>query len=829
VQQTKARNGSTGGASNRAMNVAAKPRMIRTPMGWQEQRPGPFLLHVDESRESPVAFALSVAAGLDDEARWLDSRYLYDAAGSELFERITAQPEYYQTRTEERLLAQHARHIRALVGDVTLVELGSGSSSKTRHLLDAWVAAGKSRYVPIDVSAAALEQACAALASRYPCLSLEGIAASYERGLPVLAGGAPMLLAFLGSSLGNLGRHQQGEFLDFIAAQLAPGDFFLVGLDLVQDPGVLEASYNDAAGVTADFTRNLFVRMNRELGTDIPIDAVEHVAFYNGDRERIEIYAEFRRELNLRIDAIDRQFRVARGERIRTELSHKYRPEAVATMMGRHGFELVHRAESGVDDGGQHGFGLYLFRRKPHALSTTLVGGPAQHWRAGLGELDRVRARTLDLVAPLSDRDLTTQHSRLMSPLVWDMGHIAHFESLWLVRKLESDGGHAPSPPGSLDEVYDPQSTPRKDRDRLPLPTPAEARGYMADVRAQARARIAALDPAAPRAQGPLLAQGQVLHLVVQHEAQHQETMLQAIALRDDLPYRPSFVATSPAVPAMEPPTGSVLIPAGPFVMGTNDEIWAYDNERPAHQVDVAAFRMATTPVSNGDYLAFMADGGYTRRALWSKQGWAWRQSTGAVAPEHWRRDRGAPGAWRAVVFGQPSPLDPVCPVVHVSWYEADAFARWAGKRLPTEAEWEKAAAWDEARQISRRWPWGDGPASGGGGEGAEARVQAFANLGQRRLGPAPAGAYAAGRSPYGCLQMVGDVWEWTSTWFDGYPGFRSFPYREYSEIFFGNSYRVLRGGSFATDVTVARNTFRNWDYPERRQIFAGFRLAEDV
>jgi iron(II)-dependent oxidoreductase len=824
VQQVKERNGSNGKTAS-----VGKVGLIRTPSDWQVQRPGPFLLHVDGTREAPVAFALSVAAGLDDEARWLDSRYLYDAAGSELFERITAQPEYYQTRTEERLLAEHARQIRALVGDVSLVELGSGSSSKTRHLLDAWVVAGKSRYIPIDVSAAALEQACCALASRYPCLSLEGIAASYERALPVLAGAAPMMLAFLGSSLGNLGKHQQGEFLDFIASHLAPGDFFLVGLDHVKDPAVLEASYNDAAGVTADFTRNLFARMNRELGTEIPLDAVEHVAYYNGDRERIEIFAEFKRELTLRIAAIDRDFRVARGERIRTELSHKYRPDAVAATVGRHGFDLVQEFHA---PNAQHGFGLYLFRRQPRQ-PRTVDHGPAAHWRAGLAVLDRIRARTLDLVAPLGLPDLTVQHSRLMSPIVWDMGHIAHFESLWLLRKLEGRGtdgddvASTSSSPTPLDALYDPQSTPRRDRDRLPLPTPAEARDFLADVRQRVRARFEELDPAGAQAEGPLLAHAQVLHLVAQHEAQHQETMFQAIALRDDLPYRPSFIVPAPRPVMASPAAASVLIPAGPFIMGTNDQVWAYDNERPAHRVELAAFRLATTPVSNREYLAFMNDGGYERRELWTPQGWAWRQETNASAPGHWRRDSGGAAMWHAMVFGQRQAIDLDCPVVHVSWYEADAHARWAGKRLPSEAEWEKAAAWDESRQASRRWPWGDSP--GDAGAAGEAAVLANANLGQRRQAPAPAGAYPGGRSPYGCLQMIGDVWEWTATWFDGYPGFRSFPYKEYSEIFFGTSYRVLRGGSFVTDVTVARNSFRNWDYPERRQIFAGFRLAEDA
>jgi len=181
----------------------------------------------------------------------------------------------------------------------------------------------------------------------------------------------------------------------------------------------------------------------------------------------------------------------------------------------------------------------------------------------------------------------------------------------------------------------------------------------------------------------------------------------------------------------------------------------------------------------------------------------------------HWRPDG---GGWRAMVFGRPTAVDPDCPVVHVSWYEADAYARWAGKRLPTEAEWEKAALWDPATQRARPWPWGEEPAD-----------TTRANLDQLGFAPAPIGAYPSGASGYGVEQLVGDCWEWTSSDFGGYPGFEAYPYDDYSKTWFGSDYKVLRGASWATRPAVARGTFRNWDYPIRRQIFAGFRLAEDV
>jgi iron(II)-dependent oxidoreductase len=250
--------------------------------------------------------------------------------------------------------------------------------------------------------------------------------------------------------------------------------------------------------------------------------------------------------------------------------------------------------------------------------------------------------------------------------------------------------------------------------------------------------------------------------------------------------------------------------------MGTSTEPWALDNERPAHPVHVPAFAIDIAPVTNEQYQAFIADDGYDRRELWSESGWAHRQQAALHAPQFWERDLA--GRWWRRVFGVLTPLRSAQPVLHVCWYEAEAYANWAGKRLPTEAEWEKAARFDPATGQTRRYPWGD----------TEPDVST-ANLGQRHLEPADVGAYPAGASASGVHQLIGDVWEWTASGFDPYPGFRAFPYAEYSDVFFGGDYRVLRGGSFGTDPVACRSTFRNWDHPIRRQIFAGFRLARDL
>ena len=421
-------------------------------------------------------------------------------------------------------------------------------------------------------------------------------------------------------------------------------------------------------------------------------------------------------------------------------------------------------------------------------------------------ELAAVRDRSLSLLAPLSDDELVQQHSPLMSPLVWDLAHVGNYEDQWLVRALGATGLG-----DRYDEVYDAFRHPRRTRSTLPLLGPEGARDYITAVRARA---LDVLDRAdlAPDGADPLFHDGFVYGMVLQHEHQHDETMLATLQLMDGPGYRP----TAPPPPDGRPSSSDeVLVPGGSFTTGTDTDPWAYDNERPAHVVDMPAFHIDTTPVTNETYAAFVEAGGYDDPLWWTTDGWKWRQEAALQHPEFWQRDG---RWWLRRRFGVVEPLPRDEPVQHVCWYEADAYARWRGKRLPTEAEWEKAASWDPVTGRKRRYPWGDEPPT----------VE-HANLHQRHFGPAPVGAYAQGASAVGCLGMIGDVWEWTASHFVAYPGFRSFPYREYSEVFFGTEYRVLRGGSWATHPSAVRTTFRNWDYPIRRQIFAGFRCARDA
>ena len=418
--------------------------------------------------------------------------------------------------------------------------------------------------------------------------------------------------------------------------------------------------------------------------------------------------------------------------------------------------------------------------------------------RAATGALTEARDRTLELVRPVSDADLERVHSPLMSPLAWDLGHIAAFEDLWLVHRF----GGAPMLREDLGSVYDAFETPRPQRGDLPFLRPAEALDYLAAVRERA------LELTAARGVGD----GRIHEMVVRHEHQHNETMLQTLALARIGDYRPARLDPVPGGPGGLTGLETVTVPAGPFDMGAAQEGFAYDNERPRHGAWTESFEIGVAPVTNATFLSFVEGGGYRRRELWSDEAWAWKEQYDITRPLHWSGDG---REWRVTGW---EPLDPDRPVVHVSWFEAAAFARAHEARLPTEAEWEKAATWDPDTGSARAFPWGD-----------DAPAARHANLGQRAFAPAPAGAHPAGASPSGCLGMLGDVWEWTASDFAGYPGFRAEPYPEYSEVFFGTDYKVLRGGSWATTARVATPTFRNWDHPQRRQIFAGLRIARDA
>lgn len=425
-------------------------------------------------------------------------------------------------------------------------------------------------------------------------------------------------------------------------------------------------------------------------------------------------------------------------------------------------------------------------------------------------DLTLARDRTLRIVDH-DDDELFRAHDPLMSPLVWDLAHIGWQEELWLLRAND------PARPGLLEShierCYDAFLNSRASRVHLPLLPPNDARAYCRTVRSKV---LDALDVLSDDEATSRVAFTHAL--AVSHENQHDETMLQALNLRSG----PALLGAGAGLPAGRAGVAgtSVLVPGGPFVLGVDaaDEPYSLDNERSAHVVDVPSFRIGRVPVTNAEWREFIGAGGYREPRWWSERGWAHRRSANLVAPQFWNTaPDGTPDGSR-VRFGIVEPIPDDEPVQHVTYFEAEAYAAWAGARLPTEEEWEKACAWDPAVGARRRFPWGASEPTAG-----------FANLGGDALRPAPVGAYPDGASAYGAEQMLGDVWEWTSSPLRPWPGFAPMLYEQYTQPFFGGDYRVLRGGAWAVAPGILRPSFRNWDHPIRRQIFSGVRLAWDV
>ncbi len=420
-----------------------------------------------------------------------------------------------------------------------------------------------------------------------------------------------------------------------------------------------------------------------------------------------------------------------------------------------------------------------------------------------VAELDGARRRTLGLLEPVPEAQLLRQHSELLSPMAWDLAHIANYEDLWLLRALGAEGVGA-----TYDGLYDAFLHPRRTRGELAMLDPAGARAYGDQVRDRV---LELLVRQGAEGDDVLLADGYVYGMVAQHEHQHDETLLAALHLLPE--GYAGLEADGPSVPPLAEPPVECHVPGGTYVVGTSSDPWAYDNERPAFEVEVEPYAIDGAPVTNAGWAAFLSDRGYDDPRHWTATGWGWRQEARLERPLGWEPD-GA-GGWARRRFGRLEPVPPDEPVQHVCWHEADAFARWCGRRLPTEVEWEVAATCDPRTGTKGRHPWGDAPWR-----------PELANMGQHRLGPSAVGAHPGGRSPVGCYAMEGDVWEWTSSGFEPWPGTTAFPYREYSEVFYGGDYKVLRGGSWATAPVACRGTFRNWDLPIRRHIFAGLRTA---
>jgi iron(II)-dependent oxidoreductase len=409
------------------------------------------------------------------------------------------------------------------------------------------------------------------------------------------------------------------------------------------------------------------------------------------------------------------------------------------------------------------------------------------------------RRRTLDLIADLDDGQLLGPSLAIVNPPLWEVGHVAWFQERWILRHA---GGLPPLRPNA-DALYDSAAVAHDTRWGLPLPTREETLRYLAGVEERVLERLGGR---------PRPGDAYFVLLSVFHEDMHGEAFTYT---------RQTFGYPAPRLTGARgdspeggdaPWGGDAVVPGGTFRLGAEQgEAFAFDNEQWAHPVELREFAVARAPVAQAEFAAFVEDGGYRRRDLWGDAGWAWRERAAAEHPVYWRRES---GCWLRRDFDRWVPLEPYRPVIHVSWYEADAYCRWAGRRLPREAEWEAAASRPDGGGPKRRFPWGD-----------DDPTPDRANLDGRALGCVGVAAHATGDSPCGCRQLTGNVWEWTADDFGPYPGFAPGPYKEYSAPWFGD-HKVLRGGCWATRGRMLRNTWRNFYRPDRRDVFAGFRTC---
>jgi iron(II)-dependent oxidoreductase len=415
------------------------------------------------------------------------------------------------------------------------------------------------------------------------------------------------------------------------------------------------------------------------------------------------------------------------------------------------------------------------------------------------GWVQDAHRRTRALVADLTDEQLLGPRLSVVNPLLWEIGHVAWFQEKWVLRHANG----RPPQRADADALYDSAAVAHDTRWDLPLPSREETLRYLAAVEDQVLARLA---------EGPRADEVYFTLLSVFHEDMHAEAFTYT---RQTLAYpAPRWPGESEGVPAESetPWGGDVPVAGGTFRLGAEpDGSFVFDNEKWAHALELRPFDIARAPVTQAEFAAFVEDGGYRRRALWDPDGWAWREQAGANQPVYWRREA---SGWQRRDFNYWVALEPHRPVIHVNWYEAGAYCRWARRRLPTEAEWEAAATGPTGGGRKTLFPWG-----------GAAPAPDRAHLDGRARGCVGVASLPRGDSPCGCRQMLGNVWEWTADRFGPYPGFEPDPYKEYSAPWFGD-HRVLRGGCWATRGRLLRTTWRNFYRPDRRDVFAGFRTC---
>ena len=761
------------------------------------------LVVIDEgtgSGASDEALAQDVKDGLVRRPRRIPPRWLYDERGSRLFEEITRIPEYYPTEAEREILQSYSSEIAERCGASALIELGPGGSDKTLALLDALVEAGTLRsYAGFDVAAEMLTESLKSFCDRYPGVDFSAVVGDFTSDLDRLPSWENRLVAFLGGTLGNLAPAERRSFLSGIAEMLDPGEGLLLGIDLVKDPARLLAAYDDADGVTAEFEKNVLNVVNRSLEADFDLERFDYVARWVADAGEVRMSLKSVGSQRVTLGALGIDLDFEDGEEIHTESSYKFTREGISAELEGAGFVTMGWWTDACAD-----FAVVLAQRATRGeplvrvrsgstaaiSSTSPVAVRVAPPSADIDSYLVVRKATEALAAPLSPEDQTVQTMPDVSPTKWHRAHVTWFFEQFVL--MAHRRAYRP-----VDERYmylwnsyyegvGPRH-PRPERGHLSRPGVGEVTAY--------RDTIDELMHDFLRRQ-PAPEVLQLVELGLHHEQQHQELLLMDIKhVLGTNPLRPAYRLTRPPVAPSPRALTWTHHEGGVEEIGlARGDGFGFDNESPRHSVYLQPFELADRLITAGEWADFIADGGYERPDLWLSDGWASLHSTPGEprrAPLYWWSED---GKWWAYTLYGPAPIDPALPVVHVSYYEADAFAHWSGARLPTEAEWEAAATLQP------------GPS-------------------------APAVALhpeAAGQQ--GMTQLYGSAWQWTSSAYLPYPGFKpaAGAVGEYNGKFMVGQH-VLRGGAAITPPGHTRLTYRNFFPPSAQWPMAGVRLARDA
>ncbi|MGC2485120.1 MAG: ergothioneine biosynthesis protein EgtB [Acidimicrobiales bacterium] len=761
--------------------------------------------HVAMHPDVLAVLANDVRDGLGSTPKSLPSRWLYEGAGSELFDSITELDEYYPTRSERAILSEHAADIVLLSGASQVIELGSGTSEKTKLLLDAFDEVNRLRsFTAMDAAAQTLQESVTQLAVQYPRTDVSGVVADFNDAPERVPPGPERLLVFLGGTIGNLTPADRGQLLAGFAGLLDVGEHLLLGTDLVKDPSRLLAAYDDSLGITAAFEKNILAVINENLGASFDADLFEYVARWNPQSETIEMSLRSLEVQDTEIRDLDLTVHFDRDEEVRTEISAKFHLEGVTKELSSAGFDVVRQWTDGPGDFAvslaQKTSGRTVIRRtqeteRADSPSNDSLTPSIESYRA-------VRAATEALAQALTAEDQTIQSMPDVSPTKWHLGHVTWFFEQFALM---------PHNPGyrAMDDHYlylfnsyyesVGRRHARGERGLLSRPGVVEIATY----------REVVDDAMAQRFESGLAPDASALvELGLHHEQQHQELILMDIKhVLGVHPFSPRYSPVEVVAPHLltSESVGWVTHPGGLVEIGAHrpsdstgamdfSHGFVFDNESPRHTVWLESFAIADRLVTAGEWLEFMEDDGYRRADLWLADGWAVNQAEHREAPLYW--SRGSDGWGVFTLYGRnPVRLDE--PVVHVSYFEADAFARWAGVRLPTEAEWEVLAAAAPAPECNA--------------------IALHPRSAQR--------AQFQGE----LRQLYGEAWQWTSSAYLPYPRFEPLKgsVGEYNGKFMVNQH-VLRGSSAVTPPGHARPTYRNFFPPGARWPFTGVRLAKD-